>query len=100
VSLEKKINGERDPFPKVKVKVAEGATIATETPEFSVDAGRFNRSLRAVFGGRLPHLPSGLDRQLELDLDDRSLNAILAPDIGAKEAGDLSDCLDSPAATD
>jgi hypothetical protein len=49
---------------------------------------------------RLPYLPSRLDRQLELDLDDRSVFAILASDIGAKEAGDLRDCLDSPTATD
>lgn len=49
---------------------------------------------------RLPQLPSGLDRQLELDLDDRLVFAILASDIEAKEAGDLRDCLDSPTATD
>jgi hypothetical protein len=49
---------------------------------------------------RLPYLPSRLDRQLELDLDDRSVFAILASDIGAKEAGDLRACMDSPTVTD
>jgi hypothetical protein len=39
---------------------------------------------------RLPQLPSGLDRQLELDLDDHSIWTILAPDISdAKDANDL-----------
>jgi hypothetical protein len=32
----------------VEVKVAEGATISPETPEFSVDAGRFNRQVATV----------------------------------------------------
>jgi hypothetical protein len=50
---------------------------------------------------RLPHLPSGLDRQLELDLDDCSLNAILAPDLSsAKGASDLKGDPGAPIATD
>jgi hypothetical protein len=39
---------------------------------------------------RLPQLPSGLDRQLELDLDGRFLGGVLASDvIGAIESSDL-----------
>jgi hypothetical protein len=49
---------------------------------------------------RLPQLPSGLARQLELDFDGRSLKDVLASDIGAKEAGDLRACMDSPTVTD
>jgi hypothetical protein len=50
---------------------------------------------------RLPHLPSGLDRQLELALEDRSIWAILAPDISRTEdASDLKGDLGAPIATD
>jgi hypothetical protein len=50
---------------------------------------------------RLPQLPSGLDRQLELDLDDRSLGEVLALDVsGAKDARGLNGAPAAPIATD
>mgnify|MGYP000158461235 FL=1 len=49
---------------------------------------------------RLPQLPSGLDRQMELDLEDRSLWAILASDVsGVVESSDLKGNAGAPIAT-
>ncbi|AFY92947.1 HNH endonuclease [Chamaesiphon minutus] len=50
---------------------------------------------------RLPQLPSGLSRQLELDLDDRFLGDVLASDVsGALEYSDLQGDPGAPIATD
>jgi hypothetical protein len=50
---------------------------------------------------RLPQLPSGLARQLELDLDDPSLEEVLASDVsGAVESSALKGDAAAPIATD
>jgi hypothetical protein len=49
---------------------------------------------------RLPQLPSGLDRQLELDLDDCSLGDVLASDVSGAIDSDLKGDPAAPIATD